>query len=115
MANPFLKSTFQDVWDSCADELDETCKRKFRSIHDVNQYLFQYWQLATGSFYPKRYNYGCLSPIDDIHLIKRTLSQKRKEQLCINDNAWADISGLKKELQNIFVNVFPEKSSFELY
>lgn len=115
MANPYLKTTFENVWEVCGEELDETNGRRFRSIKDVNQYLFQYWQIVTGSFYPKRYNYGCYCVTDNIALIKSILSQRKREQICINDNGSSDYSVLKEKLQQVFESVFPEKSTFELY
>ena len=115
LANSYLKSTFLKVWELCSDELEETCNRKFRSINDVNQYLFKYWQIASGSFYPKRYNYGLYCKADDIQSIENALTLKNREQICIKDDAWADISGIEDKLQELFIKIFPQKSSFELY
>lgn len=115
LANSYLKSTYQKVWESCADALEDTNTRRFRSVNDVNQWLFQYWQLASGQFYPKRFHFGCFCLASDIDLIERILSQKRKKLLCINDVELADISALKQDLFRIFNKEFPEKSGFELF
>lgn len=50
----FCKSTLEEVWDRFPEVLDATCRHKFRDRADVNQYLFRYWQLASGRFAPKK-------------------------------------------------------------
>lgn len=52
---PYLKSTFEDVWSSNLETMEKTSASKFRSNEDVNQYLFRYWQLVTASFIPANY------------------------------------------------------------
>lgn len=39
---PFLKKTFEEVWEHCGDILRATSSNRFRNIADVNQYLFKY-------------------------------------------------------------------------
>ena len=115
LANAYLKSTFQEVWHSCPDKLEETCLRKFRGIGDVNQWIFQYWQIVSGLFFPRRYGFGRYCHADDLRVIKKTVSQRKKKLLCVNDIEKCDISALKESLQQLFSKAFPEKSSFELY
>ncbi|MDR1809686.1 MAG: Stealth CR1 domain-containing protein, partial [Prevotella sp.] len=50
--NAFLKSTLQTIWEKEPELLDATCRRKFRTNEDVNQWLIRYWQLAEGCFHP---------------------------------------------------------------
>src|SRR5699024_10826033 len=52
---PFLKSTFEEVWNLYRKELNQASKSKFRSKNDYTQWLFQYWQFAIGKFYPRSY------------------------------------------------------------
>jgi len=46
----YLKRTFIEVWNKYENILDETCKNKFRTMTDVNQWVFKEWQLAKGDF-----------------------------------------------------------------
>jgi hypothetical protein len=55
VSSPFLKSTFKEVWDKEREVLEETSKSKFRRVTDVNQYVFQLWQIYSGNFEPKSY------------------------------------------------------------
>ena len=54
----FLKSTFYEVWEKEWEVLDGTCKHKIRSYLDVNQWLFQFWQICSGKFYPSSISRG---------------------------------------------------------
>lgn len=51
-AQPFLKSTFEKVWQIYPDYLYEHSINKFRQPTDANQWLMRYWQLAENKFYP---------------------------------------------------------------
>ena len=50
------KSTYIKVWEMESEKLNSTCLHKIRSVEDVNCWLFRYWQLVSGSFYPRTTN-----------------------------------------------------------
>lgn len=54
LPQPFLKSTFEEVWshDEIRDILVRTSKSRFRDGYNLNQYIFRYWHLASGKFNP---------------------------------------------------------------
>ena len=115
VANAYLKDTFVEVWDKCGDELDKTCQHKFRSVLDIDQWLFKYWQIVSGKFYPQWYNYGKAYGIQDTKRLERDLRQKKTKLICLQDcEGWDDISQLKIEVIQIFEREFPVKSTFEL-
>lgn len=115
VANAFLKSSFEIVWNKYGEELDKTCLNRFRSISDVNQWLFKYWQIVSGSFYPQWINYGITYGINHTSRLQEDLATHRRKLLCLQDDeGLSDISGLKEEVLTIFQQRFPEMSSFEL-
>ena len=115
IANAYLKSTYQEVWKRFDSVLDQTCQRRFRSVLDVNQWLFKYWQIVSGTFYPQWLTIGQEMSISDLTLLKKSLKHKSPKLICLQDSDWMpDISSLKEDVQDIFHNEFPEKSSFEL-
>lgn len=115
VANAFLKSIFETVWDKYWEELDKTCHNRFRSNSDVNQWLFKYWQIVSGSFYPQWINYGITYGINETSRIQADLTTRRKKLICLQDvEGISDIRRLKEEVISIFQQRFPEKSSFEL-
>lgn len=112
---PYLKSTFEEVWDKYPEIMDATCRNRFRSRADVNQYLFRYWQLAKGQFVPGKPKFAYLTLGEDsMKDIEMALGDKRYIEVCVND----DPSGLnfaeeQKLLRDIFERCHPRPCEFE--
>ncbi len=111
----YLKSTLEKVWIEEPEILRETCQHKFRNNSDVNQYIFRYWQLASGNFYPYsikgKYFKVSTNNDDIINYIRR----KKGKIVCINDNEFdGDFELIKKRINSSLEYIFPNKCSFEL-
>jgi len=121
---PFLKSTFEEVWQKEEELLKKVSASKFRNSQDVNQYLFRYWQFAKGDFYPisykdsyKKSKYIEVSNYEDAKEVARDLESKKFQLYCPNDNL-VEVNDEEyfKSLEIIiksFDKIFPEKSEFE--
>ena len=114
-AQPFLKSTFEEVWLHCNEVLKATSHNRFRTIADVTSNLFRYWQLAKGDFSPetpskhrKKYNVSASNK----EQIKKTIGSTHIKELCLNDTDCPN--EVYAELLNSFDKKFPNKSSFEI-
>lgn len=115
LAMPYAKSTLETVWNEESDILDETCRRRFRDNRDVNQYIFRYWQLASGSFYPHKIlgkyftnDTEATCPVD--YILK-----KAGKLVCINDNnPDCDFEDYKMKINNALDAILPRKSEYEL-
>ena len=115
-ANAYLKSTFYEVWEKEFQALDSTCKHKFRTRRDVNQWVMRYWQLASGNFLP-------IKPYGEKYTIKNdntklydTIMNSRDKTICINDNNNEEIKNYvqtKNELMRVLEQRYPKKSIFE--
>ena len=115
MPCPFLKSTLSDVWKQEEDILDATCRHRFRTADDVNQYLFRYWDLARGNFSPiyRAPGYYLLRQ-DILQDCVNDILQGKHAMLCLNDNsALASIDSLAQTLQEAFQTRYPRPSAFE--
>lgn len=113
----FLKSTLEEVWDKEFEILDETCKDKFRSKRNVNQWLFKYWQLASGNFYPRSYKFGrCFHLGEKLSQgLKDAILNRTFKMICINDTAKTkNFNDHKNMINEYFEKVLPNKSSFEI-
>jgi len=112
---PFLKSTFNTLWDKIPDILDNTCSHKFRSREDVNQYLFRYWQLCEGNFVPRHPMSTYLTiGQDDSEKISKTLKSDKFKVVCVNDDPLGfDFDKEQENLVKVFTELFPEISAFE--
>ena len=120
IANSYLKSTFEEVWNKEYDVLDATCTNKFRSSTDVNQWLFREWQLASGNFALRNHKFGETFFIDRDGLeivkdISNCIKKQKRKIIAINDGDMTedDFNNTVDILTNAFETIMPEKSSFE--
>ena len=118
LAASYLKSTFEEVWKTEYEALDQTCRHRFRNYReDVNQYLIKEWQLAKGDFHPRKTGFGrflSVNKSDDAASACALLRSKIKS-ICINDHLEGDdVTDAIRQIKIGFQERFPEKSSFEL-
>ena len=118
MPQAFRKSTFREVWEVEEPLLREVSSHRFRDITDVNQYMFRFWQLASGKFHPVnivkgscRYN---LTDRDMDNLTTAIRIQKRDILVMADTEEVADFDGMVAQINAAFDAILPEKSSFEL-
>lgn len=117
LPNSFRKETFEEVWQAEPEILRTTGLARFRSHTNVNQWLFRFWHLAKGEFYPfnilgqgQSYEIS-LSTIDTICNVIRN---KEYKQICINDSEdISDFEDMRDRLKSAFNAILPDKSSFE--
>ena len=118
IANPHLKSTYQEVWDAFPNILDASSRSRFRSDIQVNHWLMIAWNIAKGRFYPvKSGKRGKMIHVSSntISSILDTIKQPSMAQLCINDSFRNDNPYyLFHEIAKTFDSILPEKSSFEI-
>jgi len=115
VAQPFLKSYFEKIYDLETDLVNSTTSHKFRDKGDVTQYLVRYFQLLDGNFIPRSRKFGKLFSIsnDNSALVDAIINHKYKS-ICTNDDEdTIDFEKAKKEINDAFEKAFPEKSSFE--
>ncbi|MFT6283625.1 MAG: hypothetical protein ACJAXM_000080 [Arenicella sp.] len=131
-AQAFLKSTFEKVWQAEPEILQKTSKSKFRNNMDVNQYLFRYWQLVTGSFTPGTYKNIFikrkrveLRSKTDVELACNDIRTGNYHMYCLNDAmskgrftekdvSEEDLSVSKVLIIKALHNLLPGKSRYEL-
>jgi hypothetical protein len=112
----FLKSTFEELWQKEPDILNRECHHRFRDIYSPNQYIFRYWQFATGRFYPTNIrNRAELCSILDWTMpqVERTVRQRSIPVIIINDEPESDFDRWQPVLLDAFQSILPEKSMFE--
>ncbi|MBO7070178.1 MAG: hypothetical protein J6W09_02670, partial [Bacteroidales bacterium] len=87
-------------------------------ITDVSQYVFRYWGLASGNFYPtslkklgKKYDLGVNSPAF------KAIRNQSCNMVCLQDTEECDVEDVFNQVRKSLVDalecIFPEKSSFE--
>lgn len=117
---PFLRSTFREVWDREAAVLEATSRSRVRSCHDVNQYLFRYWQLCRGRFVPASHRASCSRLVTDLSSARDAAGRivsGRYDMVCVNDGLADDGEDLFAEAASAIVaalaRLFPDKCGFE--
>lgn len=115
ISSNFLKSTFEEVWEKEFEILDDTCKCKFRTATNVNQWLMKYWQLASGNFFPRKKKMGlCFHVEKDITKLLAVIENESQNIICINDTVkTVNFEKKRDAIKRAFEKKFPEKSSFE--
>ncbi len=115
-AQPYLKSTFDDLWLNCRDELMETSTHRFRSVADLTPELIRTWQICRGDFAP----YNTYADTRMFPLILRPAQAVRavREQsyklVCLNDNVHIrNYDRVMGEIGAAFEAILPDKSTFE--
>ena len=115
LAVSYCKATLEEVWGVEPEILEKTCGHRFRDNADVNQYIFRFWQLASGRFVPSTLHGKYFKISSDNSKIIDYIMKSKKRMICINDDEFdADFEAVKREINGTLSAKFPEKSSFEL-
>ena len=116
--NAYYKKTIEDVWAAEGNYLDEVCMHKFRTMDDVNQYLFLWWQWCKGDFHPYnlRKQYTFMKMDYNVEYIQNTIVEKSSPIIVLNDTDIAidKIDTIRESITESFEQILPNKSSFEL-
>ena len=112
----FNKKTFETVWKLEKDVLDMTSKNKFREFADVNQWLFEEWQLASGNFVPRSPRIGkTLVGLPGLKEACEIVEKQKVKLLSFNDAdmTYDDFVFARNKFNDSLSKILPEKSSFE--
>lgn len=112
-----MKHTMIEVWEKEGLLLDEVCRNRFRSKNDINQYIFRYWNLGKGEFFPYNImNRGSYVEVGKAALnYNEVILRERKKLLCLNDVSMEiDYNTESEKMTEAFEIKFPQKSAFEI-
>ena len=111
----FALEKFEELWEKEYALFNKTSNHKFRNYKDVVQYVFRYWQLAKGDFYPV--NGEKRGRNFSVHEHREELLNAVRNQaypmICTNDDSKCNFDETKKELISVFDSILPNKSEFE--
>ena len=115
---PYKLNTFEEVWGQFPVELNATTHHRFRSREDVNQWLFRYWRLANGEFYPKNvfhHNAVFFYPQEQWQELVRVVKSPTVKIVTINDtDRINDFDAFAEKTRALFIDILPKTSSFEI-
>ena len=119
---PILKSTMDRIWELEPERCDSVCRHRFRDVRDISQYVFRYWQLASGNFEPVNEKklgtkFTVKSGTDSVQRICEEITAARTPMFCINDDGLLDsekeFEEAKTAIGQAFEKTFFQKSRFE--
>lgn len=115
----YLKSTYKNLWAMEEEAFNQVCEHRFRVNTDYNHWVFSYWQIANGDFYPRNPKFGNAYSLSDNDKenkkILSILKSKRFKLVCINDSVSDEnYSRVYNDLNMCLEAVFPDKSKFEI-
>lgn len=112
----YLKSAFEEVWNAEPEKLDSTCRNRFRTCDDVNQWVVLWWQVASGQFSPAVVDnlVESITP-DSIDQLCNTIEQQQHRFICLNDpEQFIEFEKLAERLTASFARLLTKKSGFEI-
>ena len=115
----YLKSTYSEVWEREPELLTPACAHKFREITDLNHWVFNYWQIAKGTFSPRSPRIGRQFGLHSNEALNQevyaAIREQRYKLVCVNDEVGAEnFESVKAHLNQTLETILPEKSSFEI-
>jgi len=116
-AQPYLKKSFEEVWEAEEGILKETCTHRFRQKEDVTEYIFRLWTLMKGEFSPdnrlKKGKAYFLKQEDEV--LYQDIRKQKYKFICINDDCGdAEYEIAKRKIIESFEQILPQKSEYEL-
>lgn len=113
----FNKSGFQTLWDKEYDLIHATCKNRFRTKNDISCWCVRNWQMLSGHFHSKRV-IGRAFSTAELSCSNAPIEYLRKQKgkvICLNDDEGENDFLLHKQMiLEVFEELLPKKSSFEL-
>ena len=116
MPQPYLRSSFVQARERWGEELAAVGRNRFRAANDLSHWLIRYDALCRGAFVPRGFGDTLLSDLDDdaLEAVCRTVAAGACRMVCLNDSeAIADFDRSRRQLQQAFQQLLPEKSAFE--
>ena len=111
----YLKETFREVWAAEPELLDGTCRDRFRTASNVNQWVCLWWQVASGRFSPYVVDNLVESITDNtVDGLCDCIERQAHAMICLNDpEGETDFEMLSARLKASFEKLLPNKSQFE--
>lgn len=117
---PYNKNTIKQVRFLFEKEMTICSKNKFRYHSDLTHYLYRYWHLVNGMFYPFKYNDAIvenISSVSNFNKLIRKLNNYNFKFVCFNDSeklSYDEFNKVKNILYDFLFEKFPTEASFEI-
>lgn len=117
LSAPYLRQDFEKVWKEYHEELMAVYNNRFRSKDDINQYVFRFYRMCEGSFFPRetKGRYLGVKNLKDIQRACEIIEKQQAPEICIND-CWetTGFESAKNKITQAFNKIFPNKCEYEV-
>lgn len=117
LSAPYLKQDFEKCWAEYYDDLVAVYNNRFRSNKDINQYIFRFFRMCEGTFFPRavKGKYIGLKNDKDVDKAVKIICKQKAPELCIND-CWeeGDYTNAKERIIEAFEKILPTKCEYEI-
>lgn len=116
---PYTKKTLENVYSIYKSEMMESSKNRFRSATDLTAYIYRYWHLLKGDFYPYKHNDAMhiqLSSLHKVDQLQQEISTRNINFICFNDTVHLsddEFILVKHSVDKMLSQRFSSKASFE--
>ena len=117
---PHLKTNIEEASHTFADKIKKLQRKKFRDLDSISQYLFRFWGLINGRFYPYQPRDALYRTISSKSDIDEAIDRARRSDhrfVCFNDSAdltEAEYSYFTKRVGDFLDDKLPDPCSFEI-
>ena len=115
MAVAMKKSVIKKIWELEPEIMDASSRNKFRSYSDISQYIFRFWKLCEGDFYPRRTK-GLYVNITDENCekIADMIRGRKHQMIALNESGeLRNFENVRSVINKALSEIYPEKSIFE--
>lgn len=115
LASAMKKSVLTHLWEVEEAALDRASRNAFRAYSDITQYVIRYWQICSGDFFPRKTK-GKVFFVDmeNYKNIADEIAGQKWQMVSLNENCTPEeFAVIKKEINQSFERILPDKSSFE--
>lgn len=117
---PLNKTTMTTVWERFSQQMDQTCRHRFRTSTDITTQIFTMYDMVTGNFIPVNKDYygkmfGHLST--QANEVADAIRSRQFRVICYNDSVDVteeNFEEIRAVIETALKDAFPNKSSFEL-
>lgn len=118
LALPSRKETLSLLWELEYGVMHKSSNSTFRNYDTVNNYVQRYWDLTTNKFHPiniEKIGRSFKANSENIEELLKFIRCQKRPIVCVNDDvSFKDFEIIKNEINQVFENLLPEKSKFEL-
>lgn len=115
MAVAMKKSVIKKIWELEPEAMDISSSNKFRNYSDISQYIFRFWKLCEGDFYPRRTK-GLYVNITDENCgkVADIIRCRKQQMIALNESdELRNFENVRKLINKALSEIYPEKSIFE--